>query len=468
MHQAPGGGAPGQIVSTTPHPSIARIIVPEKDGQSYGSGTLVDVRGQHALVVTNWHVVRDASAEITVVFPDDFRSPAQVVKVDADWDLAALSILRPTTAMPVPISAAAPKPGEPLTIAGYGSGDYRAAAGVCTQYLAPSERHPYELVELAAEARQGDSGGPILNERGELAGVLFGSGPGYTSGSYSGRVREFLSSVMSTADAVAGQAIASNAPVPQTNVPNNSLEPTNTSLQVAQAPPAENDPRLLPLTTTPVGGPAEGAPRPVEIGMGLAQPATPSAATPLPVAPIPDEPLEPAKPVPLIAESSEAFESEPPLTPVHSDSGGWRKRVSDDDDDYVDPRTAVVVDRSRTADRFDDEDDRIASAPAKLRRLDDTPLPKNRLAEADDDRSSMDDRRLAIVPHSPLPPRQGVAPPEIAHAPADQLLAAVWQRVGGTTFWDQSKTVLAMIGILTLVIQFWRLNRHQDAPPEAD
>jgi hypothetical protein len=48
------------------------------------------------------------------------------------------------------------------------------------------------MVEVSAQARQGDSGGPILNERGELAGVLFGAGFGTTSGSYAGRVKQFL------------------------------------------------------------------------------------------------------------------------------------------------------------------------------------------------------------------------------------------------------------------------------------
>jgi len=117
------------------------------------------------------------------------------VKTDKDWDLAALSIYRPRVT-PLPITATAPQPGEPLTIGGYGSGDWRMTSGRCTQYLAPGVEFPHEMVELAAEARQGDSGGPILNDRGELAGVLFGSGPGYTSGSYGGRVLKFLATVV--------------------------------------------------------------------------------------------------------------------------------------------------------------------------------------------------------------------------------------------------------------------------------
>ncbi len=83
-----------------------------------------------------------------------------------------------------------------LTIAGYGSGKYCAASGPCTQYVAPGLTFPFEMVELAAAARQGDSGGPIFNTRGELAGVLFGAGEGRTSGSYCGRVQWFLDSIL--------------------------------------------------------------------------------------------------------------------------------------------------------------------------------------------------------------------------------------------------------------------------------
>jgi hypothetical protein len=175
-----------------PHPAVARIVVPEgNEATSYGSGTLVDVRDQFGLVVTNWHVVRDGTGEVEVIFPDGFRSKARPLKVDSDWDLAALVIWRPPV-KPVAIAAVAPQPGDQLTICGYGSGQYRAATGRCTQYYAPKLDLPQHMVELDVEARQGDSGGPIFNDRGELAGVLFGAGQGTTLGSFGGRVGSFL------------------------------------------------------------------------------------------------------------------------------------------------------------------------------------------------------------------------------------------------------------------------------------
>ena len=176
------------------HPAVVRVVAPGRGSVSYGSGTLVDVKGDYGLVVTNYHVINEATGNVSVVFPDGFYSLATVRKVDRDWDLAALVIKRPQTT-PVPLAKVAPRPGEPLTIAGYGSGNYRAVAGRCTQYVAPGKRLPFEMVELAASARQGDSGGPILNNQGELAGVLFGEGGGRTAGSYCGRVQWFLASL---------------------------------------------------------------------------------------------------------------------------------------------------------------------------------------------------------------------------------------------------------------------------------
>jgi len=177
-----------------PHPAVVRVMVPEGAGMSLGSGALVAVTDKLGLVVTNWHVVSDAKGQIVVVFPDGFRSGATLIKTDRDWDLAALAVWRPNVD-PIPLATRPPQPGEPLTIAGYGSGRYRAVTGRCTQYVAPGKKHPFEMVELSAGARQGDSGGPIFNSRGELAGVLFGAAWGHTTGSYCGRVGQFLTSV---------------------------------------------------------------------------------------------------------------------------------------------------------------------------------------------------------------------------------------------------------------------------------
>jgi hypothetical protein len=385
----------------TPHPSVARITVIEKDGVSYGSGTLVDCRGQFGLVVTNWHVVRDAAGHITVEFPDGFKSAAQVAKTDKDWDLAALSIARPS-AKPVAVSPAAPQPGEMLTIAGYGSGDYRVASGQCTQYLAPGVDLPYEMVELSAEARQGDSGGPIFNQQGELAGVLFGSGPGYTSGSYGGRVLGFLTTVVpggvpGTDGAAPNTALAAGAPT--ADAPINPLGP----------------PPLATALHQPVA-PAESRTGP------------PANQLPGDVASL--TPAGPAVPGSLLS---------PPERQLHSDRFG--EATSDALD--VDPKAAVNLERL------------AANTP-----IGDPPL-------SGVDASSPGANLL----QSSLPPRGGVqaAPAtDIQSAPTDQLLAAAWQKIGGPSVIDQIKTVLAGIGVLGILVLFFRMSRRSEPEGEAD
>ncbi len=216
-----------------------RVIVAERGAVSYGSGTLVGTDQTLGLVVTNWHVIRDAAGPITVAFPDGFRSTANVLAADRHWDLAALAIRRPNVG-PISLAGEAPRRGELLTIAGYGSGWYKASTGRCTQYVSPGYGLPFEMVELDAAARQGDSGGPILNRRGELAGVLFGAGFGRTAGSHCGRVRRFLDTVADDFQELSSQ-----------------------STMIAQRPPRVGATAGLPSTAdSTVGLANRGTPRP--------------------------------------------------------------------------------------------------------------------------------------------------------------------------------------------------------------
>lgn len=180
-----------------PHPAVVRIVAPEHSGTSLGSGVLVDVNRSQGLVLTNWHVIRESRSAVLVQFPDGFQSAGTVIRWDEAWDLAAVVIWKPA-AIPVTIAPQPPVIGEPLTIAGFGRGSYREQTGPCTEYLSPGTGYAKEFVELQASARQGDSGGPIFNERRELAGVLFGQNDGRTIGSCSARVRVFLASAGST------------------------------------------------------------------------------------------------------------------------------------------------------------------------------------------------------------------------------------------------------------------------------
>ncbi|MGI8979447.1 MAG: trypsin-like peptidase domain-containing protein [Pirellulaceae bacterium] len=380
----------GETVSTTPHPAIARIIVPEKDGVSYGSGSLIDVRDDYALVVTNWHVVRDASGAISVLFPDGFSSKAEVVKVDKDWDLAALSIRKPNAA-PLTMTAAPPQPGQRLFIAGYGSGDFRAAAGKCLGYGSPEQGFPQELVEVDAEARHGDSGGPILTERGEIAGVLFGTN-GTTHGSYGGRVIGFLSSVLP------GGNFAKTTPLPTNNIPTNSIPTTSSPPDQAFAITEPDLSRQLSAMA-------------LHPSRQLAEP--------------PDGMLAQSKQ----KNGHESAEQDSALVPIPG------KRVAE---------TAVPL----PADHPDQ--DSIAS------------IESGRGSLSPDGSNSSPSRFSADA--SPISSRRADAAKTSAadEGSAVQLLVEAWKKIGGESVWDQTKAVLAIVGILALFVMFWRMNGHPD------
>jgi Trypsin-like peptidase domain len=174
-----------------PHPAIVQIQVQEQEAWARGSGTLIAANEQYGWVITNWHVVRGGDGTAFLAFPGGHQTQGRVIKMDQVWDLALIVIPRPPV-QPISLAATVPAIGEPLTIAGYGSGDFRAARGRCTNYAAPDTQHPQEMIDVSVAARQGDSGGPILNDRSELAGVLFGAGEGATTGTHVGRVRMFL------------------------------------------------------------------------------------------------------------------------------------------------------------------------------------------------------------------------------------------------------------------------------------
>ena len=238
----------------TPHPAVARIIAPESTGVSLGSGVLVDVNGSQGLVLTNWHVIRDSRSAVLVQFADGFQSAGTVIRFDEAWDLAAISIWKPK-ATPVQLAQRNPIPGEPLSIAGYGRGAYREQRGRCTEYLSPGSGYPKELVELQAPARQGDSGGPILNADGRLAGVLFGEGDGRTVGSCASRLRVFLASVGSDGFERTPSSVAANT---THQIQKQPMQSTEQAMPPAQASP--RSPRMYP---TAVSSPVQPMPQTV-------------------------------------------------------------------------------------------------------------------------------------------------------------------------------------------------------------
>ncbi len=213
----------------------------------YGTGTLVAEVGEWGIVLSNWHVVSEARDSIVVKFPT-FSSPARVILRDEVWDLAALLVRKPPRVAPIPISQEVPGVGDALWVAGYGKSagltEFQIQGGRVQNYAllvttddeskepstaegaasgagkssatfaqdgrfgqnkrglasgassalsaTPDDAFYYETLAVDKGVREGDSGGPIFNRYGELAGVLWGSNGESTMGTYCIRAQFFL------------------------------------------------------------------------------------------------------------------------------------------------------------------------------------------------------------------------------------------------------------------------------------
>jgi serine protease Do len=135
-----------------------------------GSGFIIDAAG---LVVTNNHVIADAD-EITVILQDGQAYKAEIVGRDTKADLALLKIKTPK---PLPAISFGNSDemrvgdwvlaiGNPFGMAG------SVTAGIISARARDINAGPYDdFLQTDAAINKGNSGGPLLNLKGEVIGI---------------------------------------------------------------------------------------------------------------------------------------------------------------------------------------------------------------------------------------------------------------------------------------------------------
>ncbi len=185
----------GSCIAPAP-PAAVRVIHTLGPCQSYGSGTIIHDDGHRTVVLSCAHLFREGTGQVQVRLRDGRTVAARPKAIDTTWDLSALEIDSLGIA-PIRLATVAPLPGQRLQSCGSGpNGAYQCSTGAVQGYANGSNTKTYETLCLTGSARDGDSGGPVLNQRGELVGVLWGTDGRTVHATYCGRIRKFLANLL--------------------------------------------------------------------------------------------------------------------------------------------------------------------------------------------------------------------------------------------------------------------------------
>ncbi|MFJ5861024.1 S1C family serine protease [Pseudarthrobacter sp. NPDC092439] len=168
---APEPAAAGSLPELVENLSPSVVTIFTRGG--LGSGV---VYSEDGLILTNEHVVRGA-AEVEVGFADGQRVSGTVKATDAVTDLALIQADR--TGLPKPVyQTTLPKVGEDALVLGSPLGfENTATAGIISglhRSIPGSASNSLSLVDLIqtdAPISPGNSGGAVINMRGEIIGI---------------------------------------------------------------------------------------------------------------------------------------------------------------------------------------------------------------------------------------------------------------------------------------------------------
>lgn len=147
---------------------VFQVVVESNDGSPLGSGTAWLV--SESQVVTNEHVVRGGKPFLEA---GGAKIPVRIERIDALNDLALLSFDVKFSADPIPIGTTTPAPGVSIYVLGNPIGLQRSiSAGLIAGHRQMNGRR---LIQITAPISPGSSGGPLVDENGQVVGVVVGT-----------------------------------------------------------------------------------------------------------------------------------------------------------------------------------------------------------------------------------------------------------------------------------------------------
>jgi len=170
---------PSPTATATANPTVSAIfhrvgpsVVVVRAGDELGTGVIVTDNGT---ILTANHVIAGAK-DISVTFADGTKSRAAVVSANPRQDIAALTTATlPGTVVPATLGGAADVGahvvaiGNPLGLA------YSVSSGVVSGLNRTADTHDGSysgLIQFDASVNPGSSGGPLLDARGLVIGIV--------------------------------------------------------------------------------------------------------------------------------------------------------------------------------------------------------------------------------------------------------------------------------------------------------
>jgi 2-alkenal reductase len=149
-------------------PAVVTVLSDSGSGSGSGSGVVISEDGY---IITNHHVVEGAN-NLAVVFADSTRQDATLIGSDPLSDIAIIQVNGGVPAVAAVGDAEALMPGEMVMAIGSPLGNFRntVTAGVVSA-LNRSVANLEGLIQTDASINRGNSGGPLINLRGEVVGI---------------------------------------------------------------------------------------------------------------------------------------------------------------------------------------------------------------------------------------------------------------------------------------------------------
>ena len=167
--------APAAVVVSTK--SVTQgYFMQTQEVEGIGSGFIIN---QEGYILTNYHVVKGAQ-EISVTLSNDVTTTAQIVNYDENQDVAMIKITDESVKIPATVELGdsdSLQPGEEVIAIGtplsteLSSTVTKGIISATSRSVAVESGVTMNLIQTDAAINAGNSGGPLVNTKGEVVGI---------------------------------------------------------------------------------------------------------------------------------------------------------------------------------------------------------------------------------------------------------------------------------------------------------